>query len=1378
MSRVFNFRRIFSFFFLCFMLLTGIFPLLADDAIPESLSPWGPWVLKGSEALQCPFINRTDFSELGNHVCAWPGGLTLEATENAAGFEQSWQVLSKTLVPLPGDDKNWPLKVRVNDKELPVFKHNGRPSLELTPGNYLIKGQFHWQRLPESLAVPGLYGQVELTVNNRAVAFPRLEQNELWLRQLDIRREQQDSLDISVARRITDGAYIKLETFISIRVSGKMREVKLGKVLPAGFELSGIRSKVGAFLGAGGILYAKLQPGSWEILVDAYARPELLTWQKPEQNFALAQGQSYHWPQDEIWVFRGQENLRLGKLKGAQMIDTRQGIMPQPWYELPGYLMQEGDSLSYEVQHRGKPLHLENRLHLSRDLWLAFDNASYNFSDKISGYMIADWRLSMPAPFMLESAEDQDGPVLITTRQPGERGVENRYPRVEVQARGIAQARSQLAVTGWDSDFEQVDLTLNLPPLNLLFAVFGADYVSSSWWSNWSIWASFILLLSAILAARLVNISAGITTGLMLLVIYQEVNAPVIAIINLLLALAIKKYQPFARLQSLVKTYWVLSVALIVTSLLFFCAVQLRMVLYPQLDSGNTAGRIMKVEQNLTLEHELAGQTQAEEGKQHKRMMRSPQEPMPAEMADMEDVERLVVTGNKFKSADLLMERYQSDALMQAGAGIPNWQWRSHQVNWSSPVAKGQVFDLIVLSKNQYRLLKVVGVVLSLLWLYLVLKDVVRITPGRLQPKAAAALLAFVMLLPGYSPELAAESFPDQVLLAQLKARLSEAPLCAPDCVVISQMQLEAQAKMLTLKLAVDAGANTALALPRSEFWRPQSTKVNGKTVSALIKRRGWIYIPVQQGITHIQLSGQLAPVEAFQLEFKDKALSIELLPSSDWEIIGTLGKRLSANTLEFLARRPLKSGTEQTSSRYSKQPLVKVIRELSIDKVWRVSTRVERIAPSQGSITVWVPILPGERISSDDIVFDNHNGENRVQVSLASGQQDFSWQAMLAQQENISFHARSNNRVIEVWQVLVSPSWHAEFSGLPVIFQDQDHDDYFRYAFSPYGDEVLHIRTTRPEAVAGDVLAIDRVEYNIEQGSRTATLNLTFDYRSTRGGEHVITLPQDYQLKEVSSDGKIINLQGEAGKLALPVFPGKHKVNIRMRAASEQTLMMSSPAIDLNAPVSNMSTNMNLSRERWLLSASGPLLGPAVLYWGELLVFLLLALLLSRVKFSPLTTISWLVLGLGLSLHNWGMLMLITFWFASLTASTYRPETMRRLFFNLSQLGLYGLSVVVLLSLVAVVPMSLLGTPDMGISGNYSYGNHLSWFADKSDGLLPEVSVVTISTLFYKGIMLGWVIWLSFAIVGWVKWAWQMLGSQGYWRSKASIEPLEVKSK
>lgn len=125
-------------------------------------------------------------------------------------------------------------------------------------------------------------------------------------------------------------------------------------------------------------------------------------------------------------------------------------------------------------------------------------------------------------------------------------------------------------------------------------------------------------------------------------------------------------------------------------------------------------------------------------------------------------------------------------------------------------------------------------------------------------------------------------------------------------------------------------------------------------------------------------------------------------------------------------------------------------------------------------------------------------------------------------------------------------------------------------------------------------------------------------NYRSTRGGEHIINLSLSYQLKEVRTDNKLIKLQLEDGKLAIPVLPSNHSVKISLRASASEQLLLSAPEINLNAPVSNITNIMNLSNQRWVLWAKGPLLGPAVLYWGELLTFILLALLVSRIKSSP----------------------------------------------------------------------------------------------------------------------------------------------------------------
>ena len=167
-----------------------------------------------------------------------------------------------------------------------------------------------------------------------------------------------------------------------------------GEVLPKGADLIGIESKLSSFLDADGRLHVKLKPGTWQIMVRGYAKQTLLTWQRPQV--------SHYWPKDEIWVFEGDESLRLGKLSGAQMIDSNQAQMPKKWYQLPSYLLRGSEALTYDIQHRGKPLHIENQLSLQRTLWLSFDSETYTFNDNISGSMITDWRLSMPAPYLLE----------------------------------------------------------------------------------------------------------------------------------------------------------------------------------------------------------------------------------------------------------------------------------------------------------------------------------------------------------------------------------------------------------------------------------------------------------------------------------------------------------------------------------------------------------------------------------------------------------------------------------------------------------------------------------------------------------------------------------------------------------------------------------------------------------------------------------------------------------------------------------------------------------------------------------------------------------------------------------------------------------------
>jgi hypothetical protein len=103
--------------------------------------------------------------------------------------------------------------------------------------------------------------------------------------------------------------------------------------------------------------------------------------------------------------------------------------------------------------------------------------------------------------------------------------------------------------------------------------------------------------------------------------------------------------------------------------------------------------------------------------------------------------------------------------------------------------------------------------------------------------------------------------------------RLTEAPSCVPDCVAINKLHVSIDEKELTLVLSVHANAANALALPKSEFWRPEKlllgeTSVENK-IESLVNYKGWIYIPIAQGLSTITLWVRWLPLMNSNLNLK-----------------------------------------------------------------------------------------------------------------------------------------------------------------------------------------------------------------------------------------------------------------------------------------------------------------------------------------------------------------------------------------------------------------------------------------------------------------------------------------------------------------------------
>jgi hypothetical protein len=248
--------------------------------------------------------------------------------------------------------------------------------------------------------------------------------------------------------------------------------------------------------------------------------------------------------------------------------------------------------------------------------------------------------------------------------------------------------------------------------------------------------------------------------------------------------------------------------------------------------------------------------------------------------------------------------------------------------------------------------------------------------------------------------------------------------------------------------------------------------------------------------------------------------------------------------------------------------------------------------------------------------------------------------------------------------------------------------------------------------------------------------------------------------------DGEQEYLQIQDGAINYTTLPGEHQLVFDWKDPSDMSFRSVLPQINLHAPISNMLISWQIPQDRWLIWTQGPVIGPAIIYWGELLAFLLIAAAVWRFNLLPISPVSWLLLGLGLSTQSWGLLVMISLWFVALHWHKRLATKQSDTGFNVLQIMLAVFSVLVLIGLIASVPMSLLSQPDMGIVGNRSNNYLLNWYADAALSTTPEVVVYSLPMWVYKLLMLAWALWLSFALVKWSRWGWGCLNEHGFWRN------------
>lgn len=1329
--------------------------------IPDALKPWQGWVLHGQQTRLCPGLPGD--SGKPSRLCAWPGALTLELGATGGQFAQDWRLYAEGWVPLPGGE-HWPQAVTVDGQAVAVVEHDSLPSLFLGAGEHHIAGQFAWTRQPESLAVPTESALVRLSVDGKPVAWPERDGNAIWLGRRQDEKKEAESLATQVYRRLADGHPVTLETRLDLDVSGPGREVVLDPILPAGYLAMAIGGELPARLESDGRLRVQVRPGSWTVMVAARAAA-------PKAEITVPKGQTVS---EEVWSFAADEHIRVASLEGATAIDPKESGVPDDWSHLPAYRVESGATLNLVERSRGMAAQDANRLHLNRQMWLAFDGGGFVMKDRISGVMHRDWRLDMSAPYVLRQASVGGEDLLVTEGGDGATGVELREPRLDLQTLGTVPVSDAQVATGWKQLFEGVDTVLNLPPGYRLVAASGADAAPEAWLSRWTLWDFFLVLIIGVAIGKLLGWLWGGLSLILLALVLHEPGSPQWLWLNLVAAVALVRYLPPNRFSRFVAWYRNASFVVLVLFCVPFVAAQLRLTLYPQLEAafggpaalGSANYQDAGYQADMAMPAPASAPTGAMESIEAAREQAARAERKLAEMKmKRAEAERAEAAGSSARPMDLV-SRYSADARIQTGPGLPSWSWRQYRISWSGPVAPEQELKLWILPPAGLALCRLLAVGLLAILLAVFARQCF---PSPRWPRflsggaPIAAALALVMLLPALpahadtapvKPEV-----PPASILNELKRRLLEPPPCFPRCAELPASRVMLAGDTLTIELDIHALATSPVAIPGAiDGWLPTHAELAGKQVPILHDGEV-LRVVAEPGLSRLVLTGAMPPSDSVAISFPDTPHTVSARVEG-WDVAGLVDGRLQGGHLEFTRVKASGESPRDWAEMTRIPVFVDVRRTVLFDRDWSVSTTVSRRAPERGPISLAIPLLPGESVRTAGVQVQ----DGKVLVSIPAGEDAVSWDSFLERKAELVLTAAETGDYVEQWRYGASPSLHVEHAGVPSLAPAGGNSDYSP-EFYPLPGESLRLTIGRPKPSAGDTLAIDRVDITSTLGQRAAELHLDLAYRSSRGSQYTLTLPADAVVNEVLADGRRLGLRPDGGKLLLPIQPGSHQLRVSWRQDGDIALKQTLPAVDLQHPASNLSVSLELPADRWVLLVGGPRLGPAVLYWGELAVFILVAFALGRTRLTPLKTRHWLLLGLGLSTLAWPTLALVAAWLFVVAWRGRGAPAVSSGSFNAIQVGVGALTAVALLALVAAIPQALLSSPDMHILGNNSYGNSLHWFSDQTEGPLPSVYAVSLPLWVYKLAMLAWSLWLSFAVMRWLRWGWTCFTAGGLWR-------------
>jgi hypothetical protein len=108
---------------------------------------------------------------------------------------------------------------------------------------------------------------------------------------------------------------------------------------------------------------------------------------------------------------------------------------------------------------------------------------------------------------------------------------------------------------------------------------------------------------------------------------------------------------------------------------------------------------------------------------------------------------------------------------------------------------------------------------------------------------------------------------------------------------------------------------------------------------------------------------------------------------------------------------------------------------------------------------------------------------------------------------------------------------------------------------------------------------------------------------------------------------------------------------------------------------------------------------------------------------------------------------------------------------YNAVQVVLAVFTLITLVTLVfSGIRNGLLAAPDMHIAASHGTWDPYSWFVDQTSGAIEGPTLISLPIWTYRLLFFAWALWMAFALVRWLRWAFNAWKSGGVWRGNVAV--------